>query len=289
MGNIVADGLRLFHSFPYAFGAGVILALVCSFLGVLVVLNRLVFIGATLSEVATCGIAASLFYRIHPFLGAVVLTLAAVSLLAFYSSEERLPHDSIMAAIFILTSSLAVLFVSKSAFGLDEVRSLLYGDLIITSAEDFKILSLAVIPPILLIGLFFRPIVYTFLDRDAARVLGIKTRLWELCFYYALGIVVSAASKLGGMLLIFCYLVISPMTGLILSKRLWKSILIAMAAALLSTFIGFHFSYAEDLPTNQAIIMAACFIFVFAAISAKIVSVVFKNFEFKKQHKNQPA
>ncbi|HLD50606.1 MAG TPA: metal ABC transporter permease [bacterium] len=274
MADFFAGFLQLFHSFPYAVGAGVILALACSFLGVLVVLNRLVFIGATLSEVAACGIAASLFYQIHPFWGALLLTLAAVSLLAFYSSEERLPHDSIMAAVFILTSSLAILFVSKSAFGLEEVRALLYGDLIITSAEDFKILSLAVIPPVLLTGLFLRPVVYTFLDRDAAKVLGIKTRLWELCFYYTLGIVVSAASKLGGMLLIFCYLVISPMIGLMLSKRLWKAMLIAAATALFSTFIGFHFSYVEDLPTNQAIIVTDGLMLVFAAVSAKVFAIL---------------
>ncbi len=272
MEPLLENFVQIFHSFPYAFGAGVILALACSFLGVLVVLNRLVFIGATLSEVATCGIAASLFFQIHPFLGATGLTLATVSLLAFSSSEDRVPRDSVMAAVFILTSSLAVLFVSKSAFGLEEVRSLLYGDLIITSAEDFKILSWTVIPLALLIGVFLRPIVYTFLDRDAAKVLKIKTKLWELCFYYVLGIVVSAASKLGGMLLIFCYLVIFPMIGLLLSNRLWKTIAIAMVTALLSTLIGFHFSYTEDLPTNQAIIVTGCLMLVFAGLGAKIFS-----------------
>ena len=261
----------LFENFPYAIAAGLLIAAACSFLGVLVVLKRLVFIGATLSEVATCGIAASFFFHINPFLGAVALTLAAVSLLAFYSSEERVPRDSILAALFIFTSSLAILFVSKSAFGLDEVRSLLYGDLIVTSAEDFKILTITVIPPVLLAGLFLRPIVYTFLDRDAAKVLGIQTRLWELCFYYVLGIVVSAASKLGGTLLIFCYLVISPMIGLILSKRLWKAVLIAMAAAVLSTLIGFHLSYAQDFPSNQAIIVTNCLILILAALLAKSI------------------
>lgn len=270
MANPFADFFHLFQAFPHAAGAGVILALACSFLGVFVVLNRLVFIGATLSEVAACGIAASLFCGIHPFIGAAALTLAAVSLLAFYSSEERIPHDAIMAAVFILSSSLAILFVSKSAFGLEEVRALLYGDLIVTSAEDFKILSLAVIPPVLLTGFFLRPVVYTFLDRDAAKVLGIKTRLWELCFYYTLGIVISAASKLGGMLLIFCFLVIPPMIGLMLSKRLWQALLIAAMTALFSTLAGFHFSYAGDLPVNQTIIAANGFLLVLAAVGVQV-------------------
>ena len=264
--------MNVFHSFPDAIGAGIILAVACSFLGIFVVLKRLVFIGATLSEVAACGIAASFFFRINPFLGAMALTLAAVSLLAFHTAEERIPRDSVMAAVFIMSASLAVLFVSKSSSGLDEVHSLLYGDLIITSAEDLKVLSLTVIPLVVLAALFFRPMVYTFLDRDAAKVLGIRTRWWELIFYYILGIVVSAASKLGGMLLIFCYLAISPMIGLILSQRLWKAILIAMTAAIMATLIGFYFSYTNDLPTNQTIIVTNCAMLIFAVTSSKILA-----------------
>lgn len=243
--------------FPAAVGAAVLISLACSFLGNLVVLKRMVFIGAVLSESAACGIAAAFFFHFDPVLGAVMLNLSVVTLLAF-THEERLPLDAVLAALFILSASLGMLLVSKSAVGLEEVKSLLYGDILITSARDLKILSLILIPVTGIVLLFIRPITYTFVDRDEAKVLGMRVRLWELVFYYALGIAVSAASKLGGMLLVFCYLVIPPMTGLLLSGRLRNVILISAFTALVSTLLGFYFSYIYDLPANQMIALIAC-------------------------------
>ncbi len=246
-------GRQIFSTFPEAVWAGILIGAGCSFLGVLVVLKRLVFIGATLSEVAGCGVAAAFFYHVHPFFGAVALTLAAVTILAFSSEEKKVPRDSILATVFIFSSSLAVLLVAKSGFGLEEVKSLLYGDLIITSAVDLKILALIVLPIMGLCFLFLRPIVYTFMDREEAKVLGIQVRFWELFFYYALGILVSAASKLGGMLLVFCYLVIPPMIGLLMTRRLGWAMVTAIFTAVFSTLLGFSYSYLHDLPTNQVI------------------------------------
>lgn len=251
--NILSAWTEMVHSFPHAIWAGLTLAVCCSFLGTFVVLKRLVFIGATLSQTATCGIAAALFFHIHPFLGAVALNIMAVTLLAFSAEEVRVPRDAVMAALFILTSSLGVLFVSKSSNGLEEVQSLLYGDLLITSAQDLKILLIVLVPLTLTVLLFFRPILYTFVDREEAKVLGIQVRFWELLFYYILGIVVSAASKLGGMVLVFCLLVIPPMTGLLASNRLKGVICISIVSAILSIVLGFYFSYLYDFPTNQVI------------------------------------
>jgi ABC-type Mn2+/Zn2+ transport system permease subunit len=245
-------------TFPYALAAGLIIAIACSFLGNLVVLRRLVFIGATLSETAACGIAAAFFFGFNPILGAIAFNLMVVTVLAFSTEEKRVPRDAVLAAIFILSTSLGILFVSKSAVGLDEVKSLLFGDILITTAEDFKILTLTLLPITALILIFGRPIVYTFVDRDEAKILGIKVRFWELFFYYALGLAASLASKLGGMLLVFFYLVIPPVAGLLAGNRLWTAGLISCGIAVLSTLAGFYFSYVYDLPTNPVIAATGC-------------------------------
>lgn len=60
----------LWSLFPQALLAGVVIAAVCSLLGVFVILKRVVFIGITLSEVAACGIAAGMIFGVHPYVGA---------------------------------------------------------------------------------------------------------------------------------------------------------------------------------------------------------------------------
>lgn len=260
MSGILGPWQEMFQLFPAAICAGLVIAVCCSFLGVLVVLKRLVFIGATLSQVAACGIAAAFFYRFSPFWGAVAFNLAAVTILALSADEIRIPRDAVMAFLFIAASGMSVLWVAKSANGLDEVHSLLYGDLIITSVSDLKILLLILVPLLLLVLLFLRPVVYTFVDREESKVLGLKVRLWELFLYYALGMVVSASSKLGGMVLVFCYLVVPAIGSLILCNRLRTALVVSVFFGVLSTLLGFDISYRYDLPTNQVIVAVSCLI-----------------------------
>lgn len=260
--------MQILQSFPEAFASGLLISAVCAFLGVFVVLKRLVFIGATLSEAAACGIAASFVLGIAPVAGALTATFAAVTLLAGNTHEERLPRDSVLAAVFIGAASLGILFAAKSARGLEEVKSLLYGDLILTSGRDLNLLAVCLVPSAAAVGIFLRPILMTFLDRDAAKVLKVRVVFWELLFFYALALAVSASSKLGGMLLVFCMLVVPPMTALLLTQRLRMAIVLSVAAAWISVACGFYLSMISDLPVNPSIGFFSC-IFLAAAAAVR--------------------
>ncbi|MBL7133774.1 MAG: metal ABC transporter permease [Phycisphaerae bacterium] len=256
--------------FPDAVIAGVVIAAVCAVLGVFVILKRVVFIGIALSEVAACGIAAAMIYDVHPFLGAAVLTLATVVVLSCPFEGNRLPRDAILGIIFVLASATSILLVAKSGFGLEEVKALLYGDLILTSEKDLRIILTTFVPVGLYLLAFIRPTLYTFLDREAARVLGVRVALWELLYFFSLGLAVSAASKVAGALLVFCYLVVSPSTALLLSRRLGVVVVVAALAAIATTAVGLYVSFTQDLPTNQTIATVACLV-LGAAVAANLV------------------
>jgi len=259
----------IFEMFPEAVIAGVVIAAVCAMLGVFVILKRVVFIGIALSEVAACGIAAAIMCHIHPFLGAAVLTLATVTVLSYPFEGNRLPRDAVLGVIFVLASAASILIVAHSGFGLQDVKALLYGDLILTSDTDLGLILAIFIPVGVYLLAFFRPTLYTFLDREAARVLGLRVVLWELLYFFALGLAVSAASKVAGALLVFCYLVVAPSTGLLLSRKLWLVLMISAIAAVGATMGGLYVSFSRDLPTNQTIAASSCVVLAGAvAVSA---------------------
>jgi len=258
-GGAMLDSLAvLFDVFPYAIGAGIIISVVCATLGVFVVLKRVVFIGITLSQTAAAGIALAFMLHLPALLGAGILTLLTVTLLAYPYESQRVPRDAVLGAVFLFSSALSILIVSKSGFGLAEVQALLYGDLIVTSPADFRNIVLILVPVLIIFLVFLRPILFTFLDRDQARVLGLSAAFWEILFFYLLGFAASGASKVGGALLIFCYLTIPAMIGLLLAGRLWKVMLISASVACLTTLAGIYLSYETDLPTNQTIVMLHC-------------------------------
>ena len=253
------DGLiQAWTLFPNALAAALLIAVVCSALGVFVLLKRVVFIGITLSEIAALGIALSMAWELPPILGAGILTLASVTLLAIPLESVRLPKDAVMGMVFVLASGLAVLVVAQSGFGLHEVKTLLYGDIILTSPSDLAVMAAVFLPVLAVFLLFLRPILYCSLDRDAARVMGMRVMFWELAYFYCLGLAVSSASKTAGALLVFCYLVVPPAAGFLLMKRLIPLMLVSAGFAVVATLFGITWSLNHDLPANQTIAVAAC-------------------------------
>jgi ABC-type Mn2+/Zn2+ transport system permease subunit len=122
------------------------------------------------------------------------------------------------------------------------------------------------VPSLLLLLLFLRPILYTFLDREGSRVLGLRCWCWEGLFFFLLGLVVSGASKSGGALLVFCLLVVVPATALLLARRLWAVITLSVLLGIVTTWAGLLTAYSADLPSNPTIIGFSCLILMSVAI-----------------------
>mgnify|MGYP000302067711 CR=1 FL=1 len=250
--------VHLVAAFPYAIGTGLLVAIVCAVFGVFVILKRVVFIGITLAEMAACGIAGALLAGLPPITGALALTLAAVAILALPFESRRIPRDAFMGVLFVAASSLSVLLISRSGLGLHEVKALLYGDLILASPSDLRAIAALLVPALAALLLFLRPILYAFLDREAATVLGVKPARWEMLFFLLLGLVVATASKVAGALLVFCYLVVPATVALVLARRIQTVLILATVVSAVFTLVGLAVSFAADLPTNQTICTAGC-------------------------------
>ncbi|MFZ5586871.1 MAG: metal ABC transporter permease [Thermodesulfobacteriota bacterium] len=251
--GIIEGIVQVATLFPQALLGGIAVAVACALLGVLAVLKRVVFIGITLSEVANLGVALGLAWGLPhlPLTGG--LTLAAAAALALPRGFGRLTREAVLGVVFVLASSLAVLVVANSGFGLGEVKALLYGDLLLASPTDNR-LMLGVLAPVSLVLLtFLRPIAFSFLDRDAARVLGLRVVWWELVYFACLGLAVAAAAKSAGALLVFGHLVIAPSAALVICRRLGWALAWAAGLAVAASLAGLGWSFAADLPAGQCI------------------------------------
>jgi ABC-type Mn2+/Zn2+ transport system permease subunit len=201
----------------------------------------------------------------------VVLTAVVVAFLSIHYETSRIPRDAVLGVIFLAASALSILLVSKSGFGLQEIKVMLYGDLILAGPADRNILLITGLPVLIFTLAYIRPIFYTFLDPEAARVMGISCRFWELTFFFLLGLIVSAASKSGGVLLVFCYLVAPPATALLLVRNISAVLFLAPVIGVIATFGGLTLSYQADWPGNQTIIMVACILLALAWSIRKII------------------
>ena len=114
---------------------------------------------------------------------------------------------------------------------------------------------LAVAVPVLLAHLvFYKEFLFVSFDRETARTLGYRVNFWNLFLYLTLGLVIAFAMQFAGVMLVFNFLVLPAVTGLLLSRSMAGTFFWSIVSALVAAVIGFSISVPFDLPSGPAII-----------------------------------
>ena len=81
-------------------------------------------------------------------------------------------------------------------------------------------------------------------------------RGWDFLFYALFGFVVTSFVRIGGVLMIFSYLIVPAVCANLLANSLRARLLIGWLTATLASIAGLYASYKMDLPTGAAIVCA---------------------------------
>ena len=251
------DWGALVSTYQQAYLAAALIALGCAVVGVYVVLCRVSFVGIATAQISAAGVALAFLIHFSPLPAAILSALAGVSLFAFSKEPKRVTRDSLIGAAFALSTALAVLFVSRSGAELDQVEHIIYGTLLFATPGQVQVLAVGTALVLLLHLVFHREFLMVSFDPESARTLGVRTRLFNLLLFLSLGVVIALSIGTAGSLLAFAFLILPPMTGLLLSDRMGRVFALSMAAALVTAVGGVLAAILFDVPTGPAIVVAA--------------------------------
>jgi len=243
---------------------------VCCYLGVFVVLKRIVFVGAALAEVSAMGAAVALFPPVlwaferlftampplrpldHylPLLLALGFMLLAVAFFSQQRLSRRLPREAIIGATYAAAIGLTLLARSQNPSGESHADEILQGNII--TVEQLEVVELAVACALVALvqALFHKEFVLVSFDPEVAQTLGFRSPRWELLWYLTLGVMIAVAIHVAGTVLVFAYLVIPPVTALMLARRLGRALLLSVLLGAAATAGGVLLSVwpTESLP-----------------------------------------
>ena len=269
------DAVLLFREALYG---TLVIALACSVLGVYVVLRRIVFVGAALAQLSSAGIALALWLSgqslllgisDRPIAFALLLTLAGVLFFGSGSGRGRIPPDATIGVTYAVAGAAGILLIAKASHG--EAHDIfLQGDILgITRTDTLTLLATAI--PVLLVHLvFYKEFLFVSFDRETARTLGFKVGFWNLLLYFTLGIVIAFAMQFAGVMLVFNFLVLPAVTGLLMSHTMRGLFFWSVTSALGAAFIGFSLSVPFDLPSGPAISAASGVLVLVAWLGRKV-------------------
>jgi zinc/manganese transport system permease protein len=94
---------------------------------------------------------------------------------------------------------------------------------------------------------------------------------WVFLFYILFGFVVTSFVHIGGVLMIFSYLIVPAVCANLLAQSLSVKLLIGWLTATLASIVGLYISYKHDLPTGASIVCALGAALLLVAAGARAV------------------
>lgn len=241
---------------------GVVAGLVLGYLGVFVVLRRMVFVTAAVSQAAGLGVALTFYVDIHmgmdidPALGAVVLALLITSVFAVPPDRLRLSRESVLGLVYIGCWSGALLVGDRIAQEAHEVSAILFGSAVLVRPEDVTLVTVVGGGALFAYLVAHRGLVFAAFDRESARVQGLPVRGLDLLSWILVALAVSVSTRALGVLPVFAFAVLPAMAALMLSNRLRWVLPIAALLGAVSGGAGYLFAFFAELPVgaSQAIV-----------------------------------
>ena len=241
--------------------SGIAIALMCSVVGLFLVLRRYSLFGDALAHTAFGGVAAGLFLGIYPTW--VAFGVSVLSALGLTKIRQKFQISGDATVAILLSSGLAVgiVLISLSGGFTVDIFSFLFGSILLVSLEN-TILILALAGSILIIILLlYRQLVYTTFNEEQAKVSGIPVEKLNYLLVAIAGITVVSSMQLVGILLISSLIVIPNVTAMLFSRGFKQTAILSMTFAVSSVVIGILSSYMFNISPSGMIVLISIVIF----------------------------
>ncbi|MEE9201047.1 MAG: metal ABC transporter permease [Candidatus Brocadiales bacterium] len=234
--------------FRHAIAGIILVSFICSYLGVYIVLKRIIFVGVAVAQISSFGVAFALLLGLPPMIFSMLFTLLGMLGMSRNPGGKRLSQEAIIGIGFITASAVTILLMAKSALGIHEIENIVYGNVLAVTPTQVYIALGVVVTIITVHLLFYKEIVFVSFDYDMARALGIKAAFWNLILYLSIGAGIAIGIMIAGNLMIVAAIILPPINGLILCKRLSNVFIVSCVQGVSTATLAFFISYLVDLP-----------------------------------------
>lgn len=247
--------------------SGIAIALICSVVGLFLVLRRHSLFGDALAHSAFGGIAAGLFLGFYPMWIAYTVAIGSALGLAKVRQKFQISGDATVGILLSSGIAVGVVLISLSGGFTVDIFSLLFGSILLVSVED-TILILGLTGAILIvILLLYRELVYTTFNEEQAKVSGIPVEKINYLIILVAGITVVTSIQLVGILLISALFVVPNVTAIMLGRSFKQTAILSISFAIFSVITGILASYVFNIAPSGMIVLVSIAIFVSSLVA----------------------
>ncbi len=244
--------------------AGTLIALLCSVLGVFLVLRRMSLIGDGLAHVTFGSTAIALALKLYSasslLVSLPVVLLSSLGILKL-TEKARLNGDAAIGIVSSLGICLGIIMASLGGGYNVDLLSYLFGNILsITPQEVWIAAGLFCLVTTLLL-LFYHELLAISFNEELARVSGVATTMINGVLVLLTALSVVLAMKLVGIMLISALLIVPAASALQLARSFRGCIVLAALQGGCSVVAGILVSFVTNLPASATVVLLNLFLF----------------------------
>lgn len=243
------------------------------YLGLWIVLKRVVYVPLALSGVSSLGVALAALLLgllgdpgaahggadaahggalelLDPSTFSLVCAMAAA---LFFAARPR--HSDHAVVVAYLISGAAVLLLGNFVrHDLHDMQRILFGNAVLVETKQIAFVGAAALVTTIVHLLFYRRFLFVSFDPAAAGASRISPFRTEVLLYATFALMISVATRALGALPAFGLAVLPGLTGLHIARRMRTAALIAVPVAMGSAALGYYLSFVWELPTGACMV-----------------------------------
>ena len=250
----------------------VIAASLCALVGVYIVLKRIVFVSAAMSQMSGVGVALAFYLAsiagvdphhaplyLHPLWYALGFASLGAALFSFNLGHRRLAGETVVGLGYLTAAAWVIMVLNSPRVQQEahEVNDLLYGSAVAVPPEQIKIMVATALIVGILHSVFSKEFLFISFDPEMARTLGLRTRLYNLLLFLTFALTISVSTRAIGALPVFAFMVIPPAAALLWARRMWTVFALSVTFAIFGAAFGYYASFQWNFHTGASMVIAA--------------------------------
>ncbi len=239
----------------------IILVGICGYVGIHVVMREVIFIDIALAQIAALGASLGIFLGFDlkdPWIYIISLTLTLVAALLL-STTRRLtkfvPQEAFIGILYASGAAAVILAGDRLPHGAEHVHDLMVGHILWVNWPEVGVYALIYLFLGLIYFLIHKRLIEISKNIKKDNSANFHFLLWDFIFYALMGILVTFAVRVAGVLLVFGFLIVPAVIGTLLGKTFSGRLAIGWITGILVSLVGSYLSFILDFPTGGMVVV----------------------------------
>jgi len=232
-----------------------------SYLGIHVIRRGVIFVDLALAQIAALGTSVGFLLGMAPdsrsaFIYSIIFTFVGAGIFSLTRTRKStIPQEAIIGLVYAAAAGMAILVIDRAPEGSEHLKEILVGRIVWVRWGE--VASAAIAYSLVGIIHIFAGKKFLLISKDPEEAYrkGMNVQLWDFIFFMTFGFVISFSVSVAGVLLVFVFLIVPAMAGVLITQRLSIQLAIGWGMGTVATISGMLISYYANFPSGPTIVV----------------------------------